>query len=399
MNGAILKEDIEKIFKFYSAKSGIFARKDFLQSSYIPEQLPHREDLVKQIAQMLAPSLRGECPSNIFVYGKPGTGKTAAVMFVGAQLQNIAETKGIPIKIFYVNSGLKKVADTEYRLYAHLCRMMGEFIPDTGIPTNAVFERMAQLLDETPAVYLIVLDEVDILISKSPDVIYTLSRINSELKKSKVAIVGITNDLNVMNGLDSRTKSSLSEEEIFFAPYNATQLYDILKERSETSFTPGVLDDSVLMRCSASAAKEHGDARRALELLRISAELAERAASIKVTKEHVELAIQKSQSDKVLTFVKMLPDHQKLVLRSLMEIDRPMAYTREIYEKYLGLTSSVGVKGLTMRRVLDILGEFESAGIVDTKVISRGRYGRTKIIELQTVGNIKERVEKFLVEV
>lgn len=394
-----MRDDIEKIFTFYSDKSGIFARKDFLQSSYVPDKLPHREELVKQLAQMLAPSLRGEKPSNIFVYGKPGTGKTAAVTFVGSQLQSAAESKGIPVRFFYINSGLKKVADTEYRLYAHICRMLGEFIPDTGIPTNAVFERMAGLLDESPAVYMIVLDEVDVLVAKSPGVLYTLSRINSELKKSKVSLIGITNELNVMNGVDSRTKSSLSEEELVFTPYNANQLYEILKERSGGSFPRGVIEDSVLMLCSASAAKEHGDARRALELLRVSAELAERDASVKVTKEHVEKAIQKSQSDRVLSFVKMLPDHQKLVLRGLMEIDRPMAYTREVYEKYVEVASSLGLKGLTMRRVLDILGEFESAGIIDTKVISRGRYGRTKIVELQTVGNIKEQVEKFLVEV
>ena len=86
-----MRDDIEKIFTFYSDKSGIFARKDFLQSSYVPDKLPHREELVRQLAQMLAPSLKGEKPSNIFVYGKPGTGKTAAVTFVGSQLQGAAE--------------------------------------------------------------------------------------------------------------------------------------------------------------------------------------------------------------------------------------------------------------------------------------------------------------------
>ncbi|TRO62007.1 AAA family ATPase [Candidatus Bathyarchaeota archaeon] len=392
-----MSDDIEKIFSFYASGSSIFVRKDFLQSSYIPAELPHREGQVKQLAQMLAPSLRLEKPSNIFVYGKPGTGKTAVTLFVGAHLNKTAQEKGIPIKFLYINTGLKKVADTEYRLYAYICRMLGDFVPDTGIPTHTVFERMLHLLESNPAMYLVVLDEIDVLIDKSPDTLYTLSRINSELKNSKLSIIGITNNVNAINSLDSRTKSSLSEEELLFPPYDANQLCDILKERSDACFSPGVLDDSVVMLCAASAAREHGDARRALELLRISAELAERETSLKVLKKHVNTAIGKLYTDKVHTFLKTLPDHQKMVLKSIIELDKPMAYTREIYDKYVETVSKAGLKELTMRRVLDILAEFEAEGIVRTNVISRGRYGRTKIVEFATVDNIKEQVEKLLV--
>ena len=392
-----MTDDVDRIFGFYASGSSIFVRKDFLQSSYVPVILPHREKQVKQLAQILAPSLRLEKPSNVFIYGRPGTGKTAVALFVGSRLQKTAREKGIPVRFLYINTGLKKVADTEYRLYAYICRMLGDFIPDTGIPTHTVFERMLHLLESNPSMYLVVLDEVDVLIEKSPEALYTLSRINSELKNSKLSIVGITNNFNTINSLDARTKSSLSEEEIMFPPYNANQLCDILKDRSDPCFSPGVLDDSVVMLCAASAAKEHGDARRALELLRISAEIAERETSLKVLKKHVKKATNKLYTDKVQTFIKTLPDHPKLVLTALVEIDKPMAYTREIYDKYVELSSKSGLKELTMRRVLDILAEFEAAGIVRTNVISRGRYGRTKIVEFATVDNIKEQVEKFLV--
>jgi cell division control protein 6 len=390
-------DDVDRIFSFYASGSSIFLRKDFLQSSYIPSKLPHREQQVKLLAQMLAPSLRLEKPSNIFMYGKPGTGKTAVALFVGSRLQKTAREKGISIKFLYINTGLKKVADTEYRLYAYICRMLGDFVPDTGIPTHTVFERMLHILESNPAMYIVVLDEVDVLINKSPDALYTLSRINSELKNSKLSIIGVTNNFNTISSLDSRTKSSLSEEELMFPPYDANQLCDILKSRSGLAISPGVLDDSVVMLCAASAAKEHGDARRALELLRISAEIAERETSLRVLKEHVGKAVGKLYTDKVYTFIKTLPDHQKLVLRAIIELDKPMAYTREIYDKYVGLSSKSGLKELTMRRVLDILAEFEAEGIVRTNVISRGRYGRTKIVEFATTDNIKEQVEKLLV--
>lgn len=391
-----MKDDVKKIFGFYASGSSIFARKDFLQSSYIPEELPYRDDLVKQLAQILAPSLRLERPSNVFIYGKPGTGKTAVTMYVGSMLMKMASEKSLPVKFMYTNAGLKKVADTEYRLYAHLCKMLGEFVPDTGVPTHSVFEKLVHTLESNPSIYIFVLDEVDVLIEKSPDALYTLSRINSELKNSQVSIVGITNTFNIVNDLDSRTKSSLSEEEIVFPPYDANQLYEILKQR-ESAFSNGVLDKSVIMLCAASAAKEHGDARRALELLRVSAELAERDTSIKVMKKHVKNAISKMYVDNVSGFVNTLPDHQKLVLQAIVDLDKPLVYTREVYDKYVELSRSTGLKELTMRRVLDILGDFESAGIVRTSVISRGRYGRTKIVELTTVDNIKEQIQKLLV--
>jgi cell division control protein 6 len=398
LSRAEVEDDIEKIFGFYASGSSIFVRKDLLQSSYVPKDLPHREAEVRQLAQMLAPSLRLERPSNIFIYGKPGTGKTAAVRFVGSRLQGTASEKGIPVRFLYINTGLKKVADTEYRLYAHICRLLGDFVPDTGIPTHTVFEKMTELLNSNPAIYLVVLDEIDVLVDKSPEALYTLSRINTELENSKVSLLGITNNFNTINGLDSRTKSSLSEEELVFLPYDADQLRDILKGRCESCFSPGVLDDSAISLCAASAAKEHGDARRALELLRISAEIAEREASLKVVKKHVEQAVGKLHTDKVTSFVKKLPDHQKLVLQALMGLEGPN-YTREIYDRYVELSSRAGVKGLTMRRVLDIIGDFEAAGLVYTKVISRGRYGRTKVVELATVDNIKDQIEQFLVNI
>ncbi len=394
-----VKTDIEKIFNFYASGSVIFARKDFLQSSYLPDVLPHRENHIKHLAQILAPSLRLENPSNVFLYGRPGTGKTAVVQYVGSQLQKIAQDKNIPVKFLYVNSGLKKIADTEYRLYAYLCRRMGDFIPDTGIPTSSVFDRMIKALDSKPAVYILALDEIDVLIEKSPNTIYTLSRINSELKNSKLSIIGITNDLSIMSHLDAKTKSSLSEEEIIFSPYNANQIKDILQDRSNISFSPGAINDSVILLCAASAAKNHGDVRRAIELLRISAEIAEREASNKVLRKHVEVAIGKFNTDQIISFVKTLPEHQKNVLKAIIELDKPVVYTREIYNKYIENVSKIGAKGLTMRRVLDILGEFESSGVVGTSVISRGRYGRTKVVELKIGGNIKDDIEQLLVEI
>ena len=147
----------------------------------------------------------------------------------------------------------------------------------TGWPTDQVYAELKNQLEAGGGVLVIVLDEIDKLVKKSgDDTLYNLTRINSDLKNSKVSIIGISNDLSFKDFLDPRVLSSLSEEEIVFPPYNAPQLVDILAQRSDAAFMKDAIAEGVIPLCSALAAQEHGDARRALDLLRISGELADR---------------------------------------------------------------------------------------------------------------------------
>jgi len=154
-----------------------------------------------------------EKPSNIFIYGKTGTGKTLSMRYLADQMITLADNKRIPLKIIYLNCKLKKIADTEYRLIAQLAREFGKDIPPTGLPTDEVYNIFFKTLDEEKRIIILVLDEIDQLVKKAGDeLIYNLTRINSELKNSQTSIVGISNDLVFANNLDPRVKSSLSEE-------------------------------------------------------------------------------------------------------------------------------------------------------------------------------------------
>ncbi|UCH71836.1 MAG: hypothetical protein JSW62_05415, partial [Thermoplasmatales archaeon] len=55
----------------------LFVNREAMRPAYIPEALPHREKEINNLANILVPALRGETPSNVFIYGKTGTGKTA----------------------------------------------------------------------------------------------------------------------------------------------------------------------------------------------------------------------------------------------------------------------------------------------------------------------------------
>ena len=134
-----------------------------------------------------------------------------------------------------------------------------------------------KVLDGRATLMIVVLDEIDFLVKKHGDeLLYRLTRANEELSSSKISVIGITNDLKFVDNLDPRVRSSLGEVELVFPPYNASQLEDILNDRARIAFRPGVIRSGVISLCAALAAREHGDARRALDLLRVAGEIAER---------------------------------------------------------------------------------------------------------------------------
>ncbi len=379
-------DSLNKFFTGYLEKQPLFSNKKVLQSNYTPEMIPHREEQINYIAGVLAPCLRLEKPSNLFLYGKTGTGKTVVSKYVTSQILKVATEKNLGIEIVYLNCKLKRVADTEYRLIVQLAKEFGLEIPATGLPTDEVYKLFIKHLELHKRLVILILDEIDQLVKKAGDeILYNLTRINSELKNVELAVIGISNDLLFMDNIDPRVKSSLSEEELVFAPYNAVQIQDILRERSKLAFRKGVVQEGVIEKCAAYAAREHGDARRALELLRVSGELAERRGEMKIAIKDIDDAEEKIEKDKILDVVHTQPKQFQLTLLAVLNLcdkaDGPL-FTGDVYEIYKELCGSVNLKALTQRRVSDIIAELDMLGIINAKVISKGRYGRTKEIKM-----------------
>lgn len=383
---------INGIFEDILMRANIFENREVLRSTYTPDYLPHRSDQVKGLATILVSALRGETPSNILIYGKTGTGKTAVAKHVGNELVKTGEVHGIPCKVVYINC---EVVDTQYRLLASIARYFGKEIPMTGWPTDQVYSELKVALDSDKHIAIIILDEIDKLVTKGDDVLYNLTRINSDLKNAKVSLIGVTNDLKFTEFLDPRVRSSLGEEEIIFPPYDANQIRDILNQRAEMAFKGDVLEEAVIPLCAAYAAQEHGDARRALDLLRVSGEIAERIKSSKVLEAHVRQAQDKIEVDRVVEVVRTLPSQSKLVLLSVVLLgfngDSNLT-TGEAYNIYKQMCRTIGIEVLTQRRVTDLISELDMMGILNATVVSKGRYGRTKEISLSVPSESTKRV-------
>ena len=235
-------EEMANIFENIQNENVIFKDKKPLDHRFLPERLLHREEQVTQIARYWVDALNDVTPSNITIYGKTGTGKTAAAMFARSQLLEFSADQDVFIKIEYI-----RCTDytTEYQVLAQLCQKLGRDVPHRGWTKAEVVNTFRDIFRTNAfgkkLILIVILDEIDILLNKDGDgILYTLTRTEN------VSILSISNFLDFKGLIKSRVTSSLNDKEIVFPPYGANQLTDILSERAKLAFNEGVVERDVI---------------------------------------------------------------------------------------------------------------------------------------------------------
>lgn len=380
------------IFEQELQKETVFKDRNVLSPHYIPDTLPYREKEIEKIMKTLAPSLSNKDSNNLFLYGKTGTGKTSVSKHVVNKLVEVKDKYDVTVDPVYVNC---RIQDTKYQV---ILKMVGYCYPDKdfiGYSFAHLHDKLVDYINKTATNFIVMLDEID-KNKNIDDLVYTLTRINDEIKKGQLILIGITNRVNFKENLDSRSKSTLCEEEIVFPSYNADQLKEILRQRAEEGFKEEAIDKSAINLAAAMAAQESGDARRALILIQKAGDIADNNEADRITDKEVKEARESVEKEIVHETIDTLPEHEKILLYSIAQLtadgahyeklngstDEKTLMSGQVYNRYESLCEQRGKDPKTPRWCREYIDDLDMLGLVTTDISGKGVRGNTTLIKL-----------------
>ena len=356
-------------------RNSVFAEKRYLESFGLPNSTIGRENQAQQIMEYLYVPSNGSLPPFVSVFGRSGAGKSTIVKLVCDNLSN---------SLAYSFVNLRKSRSIFSCANLILSELDAEPVKSSeGIhkAIHKIQSRIKEILStEKKNNFVLVLDEFDVIFSdtrsKPSDFVYQLLTMVESLRVENImlCLVTVSNQNLADYSLDDRVKSRMDSYEVFFPPYNKDEIFSILKERSEKAFVRKINDD-VLEYCAEISVDEHGDCRRALQLLRIAGEIAN---GDDIVQDHINQAAKTFDDDNLDLLIKSATPQQKLVLFSLAKLvlntGKELHSTRNIYQTYQTLDTKNNRK-LSYRSIFNLLKELENTGIIFGKIHSTGRHG------------------------
>jgi len=350
----------------------IFAKRELLQIDYVPnrDRIVGRDEQIETVATDIGPIIEGNPPNSIVIYGKPGCGKSLVAKHVSQAAEQEANNREFTIATAYVNCQQAKGNTGVLAEIGSKINQEGgpHSFPRRGISENEYYTRIWETLDMYYDGLLVVLDEVDKL--KDDDILMALSRAGEDGSVNvPIGVIAVSNKIDFRDMMSERTKSSFGHNEIVFDPYDASQIHDILDNRTD-AFVDDVLSEGVIARAAALSAQEHGDARKAMRLLRYAGDTAISAGDSIVREAHIDSARQSAQIDRLLELISGLPPHSKHLLIALAYKTKDADHkewfrTGDIGTLYESVCESEAATPLTSdrrRQLLDELSFLEIAG-------------------------------------
>jgi cell division control protein 6 len=388
------KEESETVHSVFDSVNeggeGIFEQREILQIDYVPSEkrIVGRDEQIEQVAEEIGPIVVGQPPNSIIIYGKTGCGKSLVAKHVSKLAKEEAENRGVNLATGYVNCQQAKGNSDALSNYGRAINPpeSGTKFPTRGISENEYFERVWSVLNEFYDAAIIILDEVDKL--NNDDLLMALSRAGEDGSVDvPIGVIAVSNKINYREKMSERTKSSFGHNEFIFEPYDASQIREILENRTD-AFVDGVLDDGVIPHAAALSAKEHGDARKAMRLLRYAGDQANKENADRVKETHLTDARASAEVDRLLELISGLPPHSKHVLVALASLtknhpEKEWFRTVKIRETYLEVCNKSGTDPLSNERTRQLLNELcflEVAGSRRGKGEGKGHYSQYTLL-------------------
>ena len=352
-----------------------------------------RDAEIKELSSHFAPIFRQDHPCHLAIWGKTGTGKTLTFTYFLKLLTEMCQTSGIPIR--HVHLDLSNPRPCFRALNDLACLLNASKRYEKGISLEEMMFHIERKLSRYHGYLVLFIDEVDNVRHDKDNFMTFLVRRLPQQVPAKVILVLASNRLNWPDQLDPRVKSFLRINELVFEPYNAIDLQHILRIRVEKALDAGSVEPGVIEKIAALACREHGDARKAVQLLAKSAYWAEKAGS-RLTSEIIDQAANELETDRYLTMVRSAPTQMKAVMAAVIEATRrrekEVLGTGEAYEAYQGFCRRTDIRALTGRAFGDLLAELDLYCLIRCRVISRGRYGRSREIHMDLPEEFVEQI-------
>lgn len=358
----------------------IFERRELVTIDYLPteDRIVGRDEQIETVATEIAPLVSGNPSNSVMIYGKTGSGKSLVAKHVAKRSKREATRRGYSLATAYVNcSQAKGEADALQQVGTRINKPeSGVEFPERGLSTNEYYNRIWDVLTDQYDSALLVLDEVDRL--KNDEILMILSRAREAGSvKTPIGVIAISNKISYREQLSERTKSSFGHNYRVFDPYDAPQLRSILQNRTD-AFRDGVLENGLIAKAAALGAREHGDARKAMRLLRYAGDYARNTDDTVVRKEHLTEVRATAEAERLRDLISGLPSHTQHVLNGLAAIadensEQDWFRITQVIDAYERVCRQTGTDTLSKDRVRQLLNELAFLEITENKLNHRGR--------------------------
>ena len=388
LEGPTQSQSIEDMLLEFDEEDGLIRDRSLLDPNYVvkEDRIVGRDEQLQKVTKMLRVALGDNRPPNLFLYGPSGTGKSLITKAVCKNISQICKSRNIRFGTIEVNcQDLDTLGVAVYELAEQAATAAGVDVevPKHGVATKEKWDELYRIVNENFDSVVFVLDELDMLIGRRDKqdpafsrLLYQLSRAGSnDDLTAYISVVAISNDTKMMESVGSRALSSFTPEDVHFDDYDANQLKAILRRRKD-AFHEDVVDGDVIPLAAAFAAQTNGDARKAIDLIRVAGELAEREGSSRVREEHVRKAQDKVEKNRVLEVVRGISTQKKLCLYATAAVakhtEEGNARSTTGYRVYQYMTDSIDAEQYHQETYVNKMKELTTYSLVDFERRSHG---------------------------